>query len=364
MKRVPQGDLLRQYLLKSSINTTILSELLKSKCVLIKSKNKKATLPYFLKTLIDAKLFNNIENSEVFREKQHKFTNASIKIKNDFKIEKICDIELNLQEQLMEKNEFKLNYSFKNVPEFYIDSSNKDQIKVSLDIEIEIEDQLENYNSTKIERNAKIDVILEKDVLIIHKDYTSPETKEVVDFVVERVRKYLKEEHFIEKNEDFFSIRMEDFSAEKRVEFLKSFQHISVPQLKYSSILDLDLEYKDDYKGFDKLLDSISSMKVKGNNLENHPFLEDKNYYSKILVSGIKIKFDFELPMEKGEIILNLGFPHFKSDSIDEDFSNPIFVFSINVINCLNKTNVYKITSELAVIIEKYKNQIYPHYKK
>ena len=321
MKRVPQGDLLRQYLLKSSINTTILSELLKSKCVLIKSRNKKATLPYFLKTLIDAKLFNNIENSEVFREKQHKFTNASIKIKNDFKIEKICEIELNLQEQLIEKNEFKLNYSFKNVPEFYIDSSNKDQIKVSLDIEIEIEDQLENYNSTKIERNAKIDVILEKDVLIIHKDYTSPETKEVVDFVVERVRKYLKEEHFIEKNEDFFSIRLEDFSAEK-------------------------------------------SMKVKGNNLENHPFLEDKNYYSKILVSGIKIKFDFELPMEKGEIILNLGFPHFKSDSIDEDFSNPIFVFSINVINCLNKTNVYKITSELAVIIEKYKNQIYPHYKK
>ena len=363
MKRIPQGDLLRQYLLKSSINTTILSDLLKSRNVIIKSKNKKATLPYFLKTLIDAKLFNSIENSEVFKEKQHKFTDASIKIKNDFALEKICDIKLDLQEKLIEKNEFKLNYAFKNVPEFYIDLSNKDQTKISLDIEIEIEDQLENYNSTKIDRNAKIDIVLENDVLIIHKDYTSPETKEVVDFVVERVRKYLKEEHYIDKDDDFFSIRLEDFLAEKRVEFLKSFQHISAQQLKYKSILDLDLEYKDDHKGFDKLLDSISSMKVKGNNLENHPFLSDINYYSKILVSGIKIKFDFELAMEKGEIILNLGFPHFKSDSEETEISNPIFVFSINVISCLHKSNIYKIISELALIIEKYKNENYPHYK-
>lgn len=363
MKRVPQGDLLRQYLLKSSISTSLLSELLKSKCVLIKSKNKKSTLPYFLKTLIDAKLFSQIENNEVKREKQPKFTNASIKVKNDFKLEKLCDLKLNLHDELVDKSEFKLNYTFKNAPEFYIDSSNKNQIKVALDIEISIEDQLENFNSTTVDRNAKIDVILEKDVLIINKNYTSPETKEVVDFVVERVRKYLKEEHFIGKDEDFFTIRFDDFKDEKRVEFLKAFTNISVTQLIYKSIVDLDIEYKDDYKGFDKLLDSISSMKVKGTNLENHPFVADLNYYSKILVSGMKIKFDFDLGTEKGEIVLDLDFPEFKYDSVDEDVANPTFVFSINVTSCLHKSNTYRIISDLAVIIEKYKNEIYQHYK-
>ncbi len=363
MKRIPQGDLLRQYLLKSSISTSLLSELLKNKNVLVKSKNKKATLPYFLKTIIDAKLFYQIEQNEIIKEKQPKFTNASIKVKNDFKIDKLCDLRLNLQDELVEKNEFKMSYSFKNVPEFYIDSSKKKETKIALDIEIEIENQLENYRSTTIDRNAKIDIFLEKDVLIINKNYTSPETKEVVDFVVEKVRKYLKEEQFINKDDDFMTIRFDDFEDQKRVEFLKSFQHLNSKNLKYKSIVDLDIEYRNDYKGFDKLLDSIKSMKVKGDNLENHPFIADVNYYSKIIVSGIKIKYEFDLGMERGEIILDLGFPEFDSTSVDEENSNPIFVFSINVINCLNKSNTYRITSELAVIIEKYKNEVYAQYK-
>ncbi|MEG1025518.1 MAG: hypothetical protein RSF34_13655 [Flavobacterium sp.] len=363
MKRVPQGDLLRQYLLKSSISTTLLSDILKGKNVLIRSKNKKATLPYFLKTIIDAKLFNEIESKEVVKEKQQKFTNASIKVKNDFKLEKLTDLKLDLHNELIEKSEFKLNYSFKNAPEFYIESIDKNQIKVALDIEIEIEDQLENFRSTTIERNAKIDVVLDNDVLIINKNYTSPETKEVVDFVVESVRKFLKQEHYINKNDDFFTIRFDDFKDAKRVEFLKSFQNISTPQLTYKSIVDLDIEYKDNHKGFDKLLDSISSMKIRGMNLENHPFVSDLNYYSKIVVSGIKVKYDFDLGTEKGEIILDLGFPGYKSDAVEESLSNPVFEFSINVSNCLHKSNVYKITSDLAVLIEKYKNGSYPHYK-
>lgn len=363
MKRIPQGDLLRQYLLKSSIGTSLLSDILKSKNVLIKSKNKKATLPYFLKTIIDAKLFNQIESKEVFKEKQQKFTNASIPVKEDFKLEKLTDLELNLNEDLIERSEFKMNYRLKNAPEFYIEKVEKDKIKVALDIEIEIEDQLENFKSTTIERNAKIDVVLENEVLIINKNYTSPETKEVVDFVVEKVRKFLKQEHYIDKDDDFFMIRFDDFKDEKRVEFLKSFQNISVPQLTYKSIVDLDIVYKDNHKGFDKLLDSISNMKIRGLNLDNHPFVSDINYYSKILISGMKIKYEFDLGTEKGEIIIDLGFPGFKHDSVEDNLSNPIFVFSINVINCLHKSNIYRITSDLAIIIEKYKNDIYPHYK-
>jgi len=363
MKRIPQGDLLRQYLLKSSISTSLLSELLKKKNVLVKSKNKKATLPYFLKTIIDAKLFYQIEQNEIIKEKQPKFTNASIKVQNDFQIDKLCELKLNLQDELIEKNEFKMNYALKNVPEFYIDTSKKNETKIALDIEIAIEDQLENYRSTTIDRNAKIDVFLEKDVLIINKNYTSPETKEVVDFVVEKVRKYLKTEHFINKDDDFVTIRFDDFQDQKRVEFLKSFQYLNTKSLEYKSIVDLDIEYRDDYKGFDKLLDSIRSMKIKGDNLENHPFIGDVNYYSKILVSGMKIKYEFDLGMEKGEIILDLGFPEFDSNSVDEENSNPTFVFSINVTNCLNKSNIYRITSQLAVIIEKYKNEVYSQYK-
>nr|WP_322625886.1 hypothetical protein [uncultured Flavobacterium sp.] len=363
MKRVPQGDLLRQYLLKSSIGTALLSDILRTKNVLIKSKNKKATLPYFLKTVIDAKMFGLIESNEVFKEKQQKFTNASITVNSDFKIEKLADLKLNLQEELVDRSEFKLNYNLKNAPEFYIEKIDKDHVKVALDIEIEIEDQLENFKSTTIDRNAKIDVILEKDVLIINKNYTSPETKDIVDFVVERVRKFLKEEHFIEKDDDFFTIRFDDFKDDKRLEFLKSFQYISLSQLKYKSIIDLDIVYKDNHKGFDKLLDNISNMKVRGLNLESHPFVSDVNYYSKILVSGMKIKYDFDLGTEKGEIILDLGFPGFKHDSGDEDLSNPNFVFSIHVLNCINKSNIYKIISELAVIVEKYKNDTYSHFK-
>ncbi len=364
MKRVPQGDLLRQYLLKNSISTTLLSDILKSKNVLIKSKNKKSTLPYFLKTIIDSKLFDLIESNEVIKEKQQKFTNASIPVKKDFKLEKLADLKLNLHEDLIERSEFKLSYNLKNAPEFYIETISKDKIKVALDIEIEIEDQLENFKSTTIDRNAKIDVVLENNVLIINKNYTSPETKEVVDFVVEKVRKFLKEEHYIDKDDDFFMIRFDDFEDSKRVEFLKAFQNISVTQLKYKSIVDLEIVYKDNHKGFDKLLDSISTMKVRGLNLENHPFVSDLNYYSKILVSGIKIKYEFDLGTEKGEIILDLGFPGFKHDSIEENLSNPIFVFSINVINCLHKSNIYRITSEIAITIEKFKNYIYSHYKR
>src|SRR5690554_2923975 len=365
MKRIPQGDLLRQYLLKSSISTTLLSEVLKSKGVLVKSRNKKSTLPFYLKTIIDAKLFGLIENNEVKREKQPKFTNASIKVNKEFKLDQLCDLKLNLQTDLIEKNEFKLSYTLKNVPEFYIDndSSNKNQTKIALDIEVEIEDQLENYNSTTIERNAKIDVILENDVLIINKSYTSPETKEIVDFVVEKVRKYLKEEQYINKNDDFVTIRFNDFDNDKRVEFLKSFKNISDNKIKYKSIIDLDIEYQDNHKGFDKLLDSITNMKVKGDNLDSHPFIDDINYYSKILISGIKIRYDFDIGLERGEFILNLEFPEFKSDSADENASNPNFVFSIYITNCLDKQNIYKITSELAIIIEKYKNEVYSHYK-
>lgn len=364
MKRVPQGDLLRQYLLKSSISTSLLSNILKSKNVIIKSKNKKATIPYFLKTVIDSKLFNVIENSEVLKEKQQKFTNASITVNKDFKLAVLADLKLNLQNELVERSEFKLNYNLKNAPEFYIETVSKDHTRIALDIEIEIEDQLENFKSTTIQRNAKIDVILENDVLIINKNYTSPETKEVVDFVVEKVRKFLKQEHYIGKDDDFFTIRFDDFKDSKRVEFLKSFRNISVSQLRYKSIVDLDIVYKDDYKGFDKLLDNISNMKVRGLNLDMHPFVADVAYYSKILVSGMKIRYDFDLGTEKGEIILDLGFPGFKFDSIEDSLSNPVFVFSINVISSLHKSNVYKITSELAVIIEKYKNDIYIHILK
>lgn len=363
MKRIPQGDLLRQYLLKGTIGTSLLSDLLKNKNVLVKSKNKKATIPYYLKTIIDTKLFNQIESNEIFKEKQQKFTNASIPVKKDFKLEKLTDLKLNLHQDLADNSEFKLNYSLKNVPEFYIDTLEKGKVKVVLDIEIEIEDQLENYMSTTIERNAKIDLVLENDILIINKNYTSPETKDVVDHVVERVRKFLKQEHYIDKDANFHTIRFTDFIDTQRLEFLKSFQNLVDTKLKYKSIIDLDIFYKDDHKGFDKLLDSISNMKVKGLNLDNHPFVTDINYYSKILVSGMKIKYEFNLGTEQGEITLNLGFPDFKQDSFEENLANPSFVFSINVNKSLHKSNEYKIINDIAIIIEKYKNDTYKHYK-
>lgn len=362
IKKVPQGDLLRQYLLKSSINQNLLFTLLKNRGVLLKSKKKETILPYFLKTIVDAEIFDEIQMKDSIKEKRPKFTNASIKLKEDFEVERLTDLKLNLNSDLVENKEFKSNYSFKNEPQFYVDDRENGQKKVSLDIEIAIENPLENFGSTQVYRTAKIDIVQEGNSLIINKNYTSPETKEIIDFVVGKIRTYLKQEDYINKEDDFIAIRFNDFNNENRVEFLKSFKFLN-EKIEYKSIIDIDIECKEKYDNIDKLLESISNMKIKGSNLEEHPFLIDKEYYSKIIPYCIKIKYGFDLGLEKGEFILELSFPEFDSESEEENYSNPIFLFSINVTNCNHKDNVYRITNELALIIEKYKNEVYNRYK-
>ncbi|WP_172913942.1 hypothetical protein [Capnocytophaga canis] len=357
IKKVPQGDLLRQYLLKSSINQNLLFTLLKNRGVLLKSKKKETILPYYLKTIVDAEIFDEIQMKDSIKEKRPKFTNASIKLKEDFEVEKLTELKLDLYSDLLEKKEFKPNYSFKNEPQFYVDFREDKQKKISLDIEIAIENPLENFGSTQVDRTAKIDIIQEGNSLIINKNYTSPETKEIIDFVVGEIRTYLKQEDYINKEDDFIAIRFNDFNNENRVEFLKSFKFLA-DKVKYESILDIDIECKEKYDKIDKLLENISNMKIKGD-LETHPFLIDKEYYSKIILHCIKIKYGFDLGLEKGEFILELSFPEFDSESEEENHSNPIFQFSINVTNCNNKDNINRITNELALLVEKYKNEVY-----
>lgn len=357
IKKVPQGDLLRQYLLKSSINQNLLFTLLKNRGVLLKSKKKETTLPYFLKTIVDAEIFDEIQMKDSIKEKRPKFTNASIKLKENFEVERLTDLKLNLHSDLIENKEFRLNYSFKNEPQFYVDFGEDKQKKVSLDIEITIENPLENFGSTQVDRTAKIDIVQEGNSLIINKNYTSPETKEIIDFVVGKIRTHLKQEDYINKEDDFISIRFNDFDNKTRVEFLKSFKFLN-EKIKYKSIIDADIECKEKYDNIDKLLESISNMKIKGN-LEKHPFLTDEEYYSKIILYCIKIEYEFDLGLEKGEFILELSFPEFDSESEEENYSNPIFLFSINVTNCNNKDNINRITNELALLVEKYKNEVY-----
>ena len=116
---LPQGDYIRQLLVKSNISTSNINSLLKEKGVFLGNNEKNNSVPLLMKTIVSPEDFNNLYETQKSKEDTTKFKTATIKCNTDFDLTNIFASDFDINKRIVEEHTYKTNFKVNNNPTFY-----------------------------------------------------------------------------------------------------------------------------------------------------------------------------------------------------------------------------------------------------
>lgn len=362
---LPQGDYIRQLLVKSNISTSNINSLLKEKGVFLGNNEKNNSVPLLMKTIVSPEDFNNLYETQKSKEDTTKFRTATIKCNNDFDLTNIFTSDFDINKKIIEEHTYKTNFKVNNNPTFYFE----DKESAVYEYQIERENLLEDWTRNKTIHKGAVIIRKTKEgdiQLTVEQNSTSKETAIVNEIVIKEVRNMLEKNTLIKPNEDFIRVKFNDFENSSRIQFLYSFTTKFCIYLEFKAITDIDLyldETVESHQDVKLFLDEIDSLKLNGKELQNHVLLKDKKYHNKLIFSSISLKYDFDVRGAKGTCNIILSFPDFiQKKTQNSDLQVTIF-FSLSK-DSKKITTENKLRKEIFSYIEKSKNINYPKYKK
>jgi hypothetical protein len=362
---LPQGNNIRQLLVKSNITDASISNLLKTKGVFLGHGEKNNSVPLLMKTLISPNDFQYLDEIQKNKEENLKHRTSSIECIQDFELSKILNVPLNINDLIKEIHTYQPNYKVSGNPSFYFEDKNT----AILEYKIERENLLNDWTDSKTYHKGSL--VLKKDDtgkvnISVQQNLTSKESLEVNKIVISKVKSILHQNSLINKNENFVSIRFNDFSNTSRIKFLYAFASDFCAHVKFISLSDLNL-YLDpsvqSHQDIEKFLAEIENLRLKGKTLQNHVFINSTDYHPKLLFASIVLQFDLTYRNTTGKMYLNLSFP----DYILRKSQLAEFQIQVNFSyrKAKNKSNLdNKIRKVILPFIEELKLQKFDEYKK
>lgn len=119
---IPQGDVLRQLLAKSSTSETSINSLLREKGVFLSVGDKNVSVPLLMKSIISPKDFFFLSEIQKKKEDTIKYRTISIKCSRDFEWSEIID-NIDINKLIINNHTYKPNYSVIAQPNFYYENN-------------------------------------------------------------------------------------------------------------------------------------------------------------------------------------------------------------------------------------------------
>lgn len=361
---LPQGDAIRQLLIKSNVSNSNINSLLREKGVFLGQNQKNNSVPLIMKSIISPKDFSDLYETQKTKEESSKYRTSTINCRTDFEFTEVFDNNLDLNTLIREKHTYKPNYSITGNPNFYF----VDEFTAILEYQIERENLLSDWASNKTYHNGAVTLrkISDTDIQIsVQQDSTSKETFEVNNLIMGALKEKLFSKSIIKSNDDIISIRYNHFDNSSRIKYFYSFTSNFTIHIDFNSITDIDLyldekiESHEDVKIF---LDEIDNLKLSGKGLQNHVLIYNEVYYPKLIFGAVKYRYKLSYNGIQGNAIVNLGFPDYiKSKDETADFQISIDL----ILNRQDKNSSIEntIRKKLLEFFEKKKIESYNKFK-
>ena len=353
---IPQGDVLRQLLAKSSTSETSINSLLREKGVFLSVGDKNVSVPLLMKSIISPKDFFFLSEIQKKKEDTIKYRTISIKCSRDFEWSEIIN-----------NHTYKPNYSVIAQPNFYYENNLNTAL---LEYSIERENLLSDmYNSKTTHKGSiilnKRKISDNKIQLSIQHNFTTKETLEVNDILISRLKEKLKDSSIINSNNDIITIKFNNFNNVNRILFFYSFiQDFSI-YMSFKSITDINLYFDENiesHKDIKDFLDKLDNLKLNGRELQEHILVTNKEYYPKLIFATIKLKYSFNINGIKGVTWVNIGFPDYIKSK--DEFSEFQMSIEMNLDKEFKKREKEKeIRKKILDFLEKRKVESYDKFK-
>lgn len=362
---LPQGDGIRQLLVKSNISEFNINTLLRDKGVFLGHSEKNNSVPLLMKTIISPNDFETLYSTQKTKEETIKYKTASIKCKSDFDISSVFSIPFDLNKSIMGEYTYKPNFKIMGSPNFYFENNDT----AIIDYTIERENLLNDWDNNKSyhEGSVVLKKVNDDNIQVtIRQNSTSKETLEVNKIIVENVKSILRQSSIVESKDDFITIKFNDFSNSNRIKFLYSFCASFCIYLDFKSITDLDLYLDTDVNSHEdvkKFLKEIDNLKLNGKELQNHILVNNELYYPKLIFGSIKLRYKLNYQGIAGNIVINLSFPDYlKSKNTNSELQISIDTILNKEFRSVSKQN--EIRKKLLDFIEKKKIESFEIFKK
>jgi len=362
--RLPQGNNIRQLLVKSNITDYSIQSFLKSKGVFISSYDKNVSVPLLMKTLVSPDDFENLYEIQKSKEESVKHRTAIIKCNKDFNLADVLNKKIELNKAIKEAHKYQPDYKIIGNPTFFIEKDGSAQLSYKIERENVLNDWTDNktYHTgqVRIEKSSNGDIDIS-----IQQDSTSKETFIINNLILSYVKEVFEQKSLIDLGEKFETIRFMDFSNKNRIKFLYSFiQDFSV-YTKFHSLTDINIYLDQTVQGhadLEKFLKELDNLRLKGKALQNHIFINSDAYHDKLLFTALRLKYKLTYNGIEGWMFLYLSFPDYiKKKSVFSEFQVEIS-FSLGRLS--KKASTEKlIRNKLLVFIEKLKMEMFEKFK-
>lgn len=363
---IPQGDVLRQLLAKSSTSEANINSLLREKGVFLSVGDKNVSVPLLMKSIISPKDFFFLSEIQKKKEDTIKYRTISIKCSRDFDWPDIID-NVDINKLIVNNHTYKPNYSVIGQPNFYYEN---DLNTAVLDYLIERENLLSDMYNSKTTHKGSIILnkrkISDNEIQVsIQHNFTTKETLEVNDILIGGLKKKLKDSSIINSNNDIITIRFNSFDNTNRIQFFYSFiQDFSI-YMSFKSITDINLYFDENiesHKDIKDFLNKLDNLKLNGRELQDHILVTNKEYYPKLIFATIKLKYSFDINGIKGITWVNIGFPDYIRSK--NEFSEFQMSIEINLDKEFKKRGDEKeVRKKVLDILEKIKVESYDKFK-
>ena len=221
---LPQGDTIRQLLVKSNITNANINSLLRDKGVFLGQNQKNNSVPLIMKSIISPKDFIELYETQKTKEETVKYRTSSINCKKDFDFQDVIGNNIDINSLIKERHTYRPNYSVVGNPNFYFE----DEFTAIFEYQIERENILNDWTNNKSYHKGAITLkkITENDIQIsVQRDSTSKETFEVNNLILNALKEQMLAKSIIKSNDDIISVKFNHFDNSSRISFCDNIYH-------------------------------------------------------------------------------------------------------------------------------------------
>ncbi|UTH03526.1 hypothetical protein KFV05_05965 [Macrococcoides canis] len=356
---IPFGDVLKPLIASSSVLTSSdLKRTLSQKGIFVSSYDKEDIFPLLLTSLLSPTEYEELKECQRNKETIPKRRSTTFTYVSDKE----------LIRSIPRLNEIKLdklkNYEYENYKIIDVSSfhRNEDNNQIQLNYKIKRTDLSKDwYQQVNVYEGAiEISVDPSDNKLNISTEHSTDETKEINKLLVREVANTLKKESMIE-NEVGNVIKFGDFSNEERIKYLLSFVNDTLDETNtftFDEITDIEISIDSESElptDFQWMEDKVSNIKFQGKALHETDILKEETYHSSLIISSLKIDYEFNINSGNGKCTFEIEFPKKRGKSLPDKDAE--FIFKLINIKVSKRVNTKSAQKVLYRIFDKFKEK-------
>lgn len=353
---LPYGSVLKPLISSSSVLTSSdLKKTLSQKGIFISSYNKEDIFPLLLTSLLSPTEYEILKECQKSKENIPKRRSATFLYVSDKDLIRTIPALNEIKLDRLKNFEYE-NYKIIDVNSFHKNESNN---QIQLTYKIKRTDLSKDwYEQVNIYEGAiEMSLSSSDNKLTISTEHSTDETKEINKLIVKEVATILKRESMIE-NAVGNVIKFGDFSNEERIKFLLSFVNDKLDEtntFSFDEITDIEISIDSTAElptDFQWMEDKVSNIKFQGKALHETDVLKENTYHSSLIISSLKINYEFNINSGKGQCTFEIEFPKKRGNSIPEKDSE--FIFKLINIKYPKKINTKSAQKVLYRVFDKF----------